>query len=569
MISVGIDIGSFSIKVVEIDASVKPYEVTQFKEFLLSQDPNKDRKIEIVDTLRNLVAMYEDAAQPVHYVLGVPEWKTSIRRKVFPFKERHKILKSLPFELEDDIPFTLEDSIFDARISRYAGPMAEVIALACPEETVAENVQLAKDIGVDLNVLSVDGLAIPNLFTPWWEPPPQEEPDMDLMGDDEDDEDVDFDDAETKISPSPLSLNVHLHIGHQSTIVLFFAGKVLKAVRNVDWGGSQMAEAISRKYKMHYIDALKEVQKKAFLLTSNDGANKDQVAFSDTLKTEVDKLVHALRLIIVEIESDLGAKVSKAEFSGGVSQMKNLGAYLTTRVECPFNRFSTYKHLPSVAISSSGNSEAVSPVAIALAIEGIKKPRNPAVNLLKGPFSKQGQGLKPLWQKWGHTIQVGLAALVFLFVWSSMRGEKARFMADEAHFEMKTLGQKVAGLSRSKSGSIRDINKFLREQDRVEKGRASAEKVKNISSAMEILENISNSIPKSAVVDVRAMSIDNELAVIQGEAATASAIQTVEKALKKISSNGKVRTRPPTFQASPGKRIFGYSFSIKRNEESQ
>ncbi len=568
MISVGIDIGSFSIKVAEIDDSVKPYEVTQFKEFPLSQDPNKDRKIEIVDTLRNLVAIYEDSAQSVHFVLGIPEWKTSLRRKVFPFKERHKILKSLPFELEDDIPFSLEDSIFDARISRYAGPMAEVMAIACPEETVAENVQLAKDIGVDLSTLSVDGLAIPNLLTPWWEPPLQEEADLDLM-DDNDDEDMDFDEAETKIGPSPLALHMHLHIGHQNTLVLFFAGKVLKSIRNIDWGGQLLAEAISRKYKMHFIDALKEVQKKAFLLTSNDGANKDQVVFSDTLKNEVDTLVHALRLTIVNVESELGAKVHKAEFSGGVSQMKNLGPYLTTRVECPFNRFSTYKNLPSVAISSSENVEAVSPVAIALAIEGLKRPRNPAINLLKGRFSKQGQGLKPIWQKWGHTVQVGLAAIVFLFIWSSLRGEKARFMADEAHFEMKNLGQKVAGLSRSKSGSITDINKFLREQDRIEKNRASAEKVKGITSAMDILQEISHSIPKSTVIDVRALSVDNELAVIQGEAASASAIQVVEQALKKISSDGKVRTRPPSFSATQGKRIFGYSFSISRNKEGE
>lgn len=568
MISVGIDIGSFSIKVVEIDDSAKPYEVTQFNEYPLSQDPNKDRKIEIVDILRNLVGTYENASQPVHFVLGIPEWKTSIRRKIFPFKERHKILKSLPFELEDDIPFSLEDSIFDARISRYAGPMAEVIAIACPEDTVAENVQLAKDIGVDLHALSVDGLAIPNLFTPWWEAPPQEEPDLDLLGD-SDDDDVSFDDAETKISPSPLSLNLHLHIGHQNTIVLFFAGKILKAVRNIDWGGQLLAEAISKKYKMHLIDALKEVQKKSFLLTNNEGANKDQVIFSDTLKNEVDKLVHSLRLTIVEIESELDARVSKAEFSGGVSQLKNLGPYLTTRVECPFNRFSTYKNLPSVAIPSSGSSEAVSPVAIALAIEGIKKPRNPAVNLLKGRFSKQGQGLKPIWKKWGHTIQIGLAALAFLFLWSSLRGDKVRFMADEAHFEMKNLGQKVAGLSRSKSGSIRDINKFLRDQDRIEKNRASAEKVVGITSAMEVLQEISNSIPKSTLVDIRALSIDNEMAVIQGEAASASAIQSVEQALKKISSNGKVRTRPPTFQAAQGKRLFGYSFSISRSGEGE
>jgi general secretion pathway protein L len=564
MISVGIDIGSFSIKVVEIDASTTPFQIQQINEFPLSQDPNKDRKIEIVDILRTYLARYEGTS--VYFIMGVPEWKTSIRRRVFPFKERHKILKSLPFELEDDIPFTLEDSIFEAKISRYVGPAAEVIALACPEETVAEEVQLAKDLGIELHTLSVDGLVLPNLFTPWWNPPPQEMAEFnDDLSEGEDTED-EFE-ASAKDPEQILNLNMHLHIGHRSTTVLFLAGNVLKAVRNIDWGGEMLAEAISKKYSMHYIDALKEVQKKAFLLTSDDGASKDQIVFSDTLKAEVEKLVHELRLTIVEIESELTAKIQSAKISGGVSKMKNLGPYLTTKIECPFNKFPTFDSLPSNSTSNDPHVEAISPIAIGLAIEGIKKPRNPAINLLKGRFSKQGQGLKPLWKKWGHTIQVGMAALIFLFLWSSFRSDQARFLADEAHFEMKTLAQNIAGLPRSRSGSISSVERFLRQQDRIDQQRDSANKVNQILSAMDILQSISTAIPKTTGVDVKALSIDNELAIVQGEVSSASAAQAIRTALKQLSSNGKIRTKAPNFEPSPGKRAFGFSISVERVED--
>ncbi|MCB0407927.1 MAG: pilus assembly protein PilM, partial [Bdellovibrionales bacterium] len=70
MISVGIDIGSFSIKVVEIDASLKPFVINRYKEFALSQDPNRDRKIEIVDILRNLIEEYHSTS--AHFVLSLP-----------------------------------------------------------------------------------------------------------------------------------------------------------------------------------------------------------------------------------------------------------------------------------------------------------------------------------------------------------------------------------------------------------------------------------------------------------------------------------------------------------------
>jgi general secretion pathway protein L len=564
MISVGIDIGNFSIKVVEIDATLKPHSVTQFREFPLSQDPNKDRKIEVVDILRGLVSQYE--GMPAHFTLAVPTWKTSVRRKIFPFKERHKILKSLPFELEEDIPFAQEDAIFEAKICRYIGPTAEVLAIATPDANVKEKVQLSKDIGADMQILSVDGLALINLSTDWWEPPRQDSitPDAPMSEDT-----LYFD--ETRVSSTQAELKVHVHMGHDTTLVLFYSNDVVKAVRNIDWGGRILAEAVSRKYSIHFVEAVKEVQKKAFLLIDNEGASKDQITFSETLKAEVKKLIRELRLTFVEIESELQARVHLAEISGGVAQMKNLGAFFTQSLEIPFNRFATFQKVPAVQLSTTPQIEAVAPVALALAIEGIKKARNPAVNLLKGPFSRQGQGFKPLWDKWGHAIKVGATAFLFLLIWSSFRMDQARWNADEAHLEMKNLAQSAAGLSRQSSGSTSAIQKFLTEQDRIEKNRQSAEKINYMISAMAILEQISAVLPniKTSPIDVMALSIDNELVVIQGEVTTAATAQTIEDALQKIASDGRVRTRPPNFEASPGKRVFGYQFQVRRFEGGQ
>lgn len=565
MISVGIDIGNFSIKVVEIDAAAKPFSVTQFKEYPLSQDPNRDRKIEIVDILRGLTSQYEGL--PVHYTMAIPTWKTSIRRKIFPFKERHKILKSLPFELEDDIPFAQDDAIFDAKVCRYIGPTAEVLALATPDDNVKTAVQLAKDIGADIQTLSVDGLALVNLNSTWWDPPRQDQP----LAESAPSEDTALLLDETRVSPRSATLSLHVHIGHDTTLVLFYLDGVVKAVRNIDWGGRPLAEAVARKYSIHYVEAVKEVQKKAFLLIDNEGANKDQITFSDTLKNEVQRLVRELKLLIVELESELQAHVQSAELSGGVAQMKNLGAYLTQSLEISVNRFATFQKIQSSQISMTPQIECVSPVALALAIEGIKKARNPAVNLLKGPYSKQGQGLKPLWDKWGHTIKVGATAFLFLMIWSSYRGEQAKFNADEAHFDMKNLAQSVAGLSRQSSGSVSAIEKFLSEQEKVEKNRQAAERINYLISAMGVLEQLSAALPnvKGNPIDVKALSIDNELVVVQGEVANASTAQLIQQALQKISADGRVRTRPPSFDASPGKRVFGFQFQVKRFEGGQ
>ncbi len=58
MISVGIDIGRSSVKVAEAEAVARSFVVKRFIEYPLSLDPNKDKKIEVIDILRNLVPQY-------------------------------------------------------------------------------------------------------------------------------------------------------------------------------------------------------------------------------------------------------------------------------------------------------------------------------------------------------------------------------------------------------------------------------------------------------------------------------------------------------------------------------
>jgi general secretion pathway protein L len=189
--------------------------------------------------------------------------------------------------------------------------------------------------------------------------------------------------------------------------------------------------------------------------------------------------------------------------TGGVAQLRNLCPYLTQQLEVAFNSF---HYVDQFGYPSKGQSPAVEPIfsqSLSLAVEGLRKPRNPAINLLKGQFAKEGQGFKPIWAKWGHTVRVAMTALVFLFVWDSFRSTYARNMADTAHIEMKSLGASVAGLSRVNSGRVPAINKFLLQQKKVERSRAAATKVKDLNSAMSILDQISASLRQIPLIHLK------------------------------------------------------------------
>ena len=153
MLSVGIDIGGSSIKLAEVQASNKSYSVTRFQEFPLSNDPTRDKQIQILEILREIAAAYDPHTTRIS--MAIEQQNVALRNRLFPFKERFKILRSVAFELEDDIPFSQDDAIFDAKITRYVDNSADVIATACPKEYLKDLVNLAREAGLAPNIVSI------------------------------------------------------------------------------------------------------------------------------------------------------------------------------------------------------------------------------------------------------------------------------------------------------------------------------------------------------------------------------------------------------------------------------
>ena len=93
--TVGIDIGSFSIKVAELEGQLKSTTVRDFYEIPLSHDPGQDQRLEKLEALKKIAANYDPTRYNIVVGLG-SEFSTS-RIVNFPFLERRKILQSLPF----------------------------------------------------------------------------------------------------------------------------------------------------------------------------------------------------------------------------------------------------------------------------------------------------------------------------------------------------------------------------------------------------------------------------------------------------------------------------------------
>ena len=549
---IGIDIGSFSVKVSIVETQGKELHLLDFLEFELATGPTSDNRVLIVDILRQISEKYDPAIH--RYTFCLPQSQVSSRQKIFPFKERSKVLKTIPFELEDDIPFDLEESVFDAKFVRFLGSSSEVIASATPKKNVLAILELASSVGIDPDIVSSQGVAIANLVEDFNSVAPTET----ATAINEDSED------EGQTLP-PAQAHALVSIGHSSTLVSIYRNFRLVSLRTIDWGGADISAAIAKRYRIPIEEALKELQSKAFVLTSPEGASKDQILFSDTIAGSFTPFLRDLKLFLLDAQNEFELKIGHISTTGGTSQVRNLAAFMTQKLGFATDTFDIFDRFPITHMELTPQVRSSSGIALALAIEGIKRPVNPATNFRKNDLEKQSQTLLLFWSEWGHAVRMAMIATLLLYCYAFTKSFLAEQALTESAGTLKRQARKM-GL-RGSQARPRGIKKYLKQQKSQVKNRAALKEMTTVNSALDLLSELSRTIPakRKLTLDLKKFNIENERLTLTGSVAEIGQLKILELALKGISKNGKVtKTRPPTPPGS-GKVGFQYDLLVSRN----
>lgn len=549
----GIDLGSFSIKVAELEASSKGFVISNFFEFPLSLDANRDRDIQIIEALRSLAANYDPLS--TRWVIGVPQHRMSALYKRFPFHERPKIQRSLAFELEDEIPLDIDETIFDFKIAEFVGASADVLAVACPKEVVRETLSISKDCGFDPEIVAAEGLALANIFESWNAMPPNvaetlRTPAVDESG---------------AMLPLPISRSrLILHLGHTRSILLVYRDASLVSTRSLQWGGKDIANALSETFGFSVFEANKVTATKSFILMNSAGATPEQLKLSQTIAAQVDWLIKDLRLTLLEIKTSFHIEYTEIELMGGTCQIQNLGAYMTQGLEIPVNvnlqslsRFQT-------RLTLTPQIEASAPIAVGLAIEGMKRPRNPAINFRKDDFVRENVTLRRFWETWRVPVQVAMSAFAAFMVFSIVRDQFATTLTATADEKLVEAAQKAAGIKGAAGAIETKIRSFIKLQKTIIKNQQELSQLDSYISAMDILARISEKMPgrtaQGSPLDLTLFEIDNDDLTIRGKAQSPSTVQQIERSLKDIA----VAKSLTALSSEPG--TFGFKLKVKRKE---
>jgi general secretion pathway protein L len=550
MRSVGIDIGSSGVKVVDLEVTTKSVRLIECFEVAVNADPAIDRRVPTLEILLEISSRYDPAT--TRFTFAVPQQNVSIRHKVFPFRERNKILQSLPFELEDDVPLTIESAVFEAKALRYQGHSTEVLALICPKSNVIDLINHCHDANLDPDVISCEAAALSTLGEDW-AAPVQRVTNAEFVTENA---------TSTEINMHPEPAKLVLHMGHERTVLCAFHMGALISTRTFYFGGLAIIKMIMKQYGIPFADAHKGLTEKGFILTNTEGATGDQVTFSNTITSSFKEFNEDLKRSILEIQGDFKVQISNLDLSGGVSQLVNLCPYLTQILEIPCNVLKPLETFNRSDISDSVGTRCA--VALGLALEGAKRPANPAVNFRKGELGKENSTFRLFFEKWNYALKLCAIAVACFYLFSFLR-EPFSSAINEASVALLRSKAQEAGLKKGQAG-IAQVRKFIREREQEVKKRKTLSELQDVNSALYIMDRLSQLVPQKDQIqlDVRRFYLLNDTLTLEGQVSNRESLPSLMQSLQSLSVNRQVTELAPSASPQAGRVAFAYSLKVAR-----
>ncbi|MBX2796249.1 MAG: pilus assembly protein PilM [Myxococcales bacterium] len=230
---IALDIGSHAVKATTYRMNGRQFSVEQQFHQPVPQDGSKPgmdlRMVALATLLEDVPDLVPGASDSV--VMAYPSSLASFHRVDMPFTDRAQIEGTLPFTVENEVPFDLEDMVLGWRVASV-GDGSQVVAVLARHEQVSDWLNALSDKGVDPAAVYVDA----DVYGPWgllesgW------------VGDD--DEEHDDDDEEASTPQRSSSLVAVVDVGHLHTTVTVVRDGVAEICRSINTGGWAFTRAI-------------------------------------------------------------------------------------------------------------------------------------------------------------------------------------------------------------------------------------------------------------------------------------------------------------------------------------
>ena len=167
-LAVGLDIGSASVKLVQLKAKKGTYALQAFGSVPLPPEAIVDGALmnsaAIVNAIQELVAQHRVRAKDV--AIGVSGHSVIIKKISLPRMTQEELDESIQWEAEQYIPFDIKDVNIDTQIlpSDNASGQMDVLLVAAKKEMINDYTSVCAEAGLTASVVDVDAFAVQNAY---------------------------------------------------------------------------------------------------------------------------------------------------------------------------------------------------------------------------------------------------------------------------------------------------------------------------------------------------------------------------------------------------------------------
>ena len=228
-LAVGLDIGSSSVKLVQLREKKGGYALQAFGVSKLPPETIVDGALmnsaAVVQAIQDLVAEHHVKARDV--AIGVRGHSVIIKKISLPRMSQEELDESIQWEAEQYIPFDVKDVNIDTQILTPAGDAAgqmDVLLVAAKKDMINDYTSVCAEAGLAASVVDVDAFAVQNAYEASYELPPGE-------------------------------TMVLINVGAAVTNINILANGTTTFTRDVTMGGNSFTEEIQKQLNISYDEA--------------------------------------------------------------------------------------------------------------------------------------------------------------------------------------------------------------------------------------------------------------------------------------------------------------------------
>ena len=451
---VGLDLGSHSVKVVELRQGFRSAAAARaFVAPLGTRDPS-----EVVEELLR-THDFDTAGS----VAAVRSDRISVHNMEFPTTNRRSLSQAVPLAIEDHLPFAIDDIVIDWTLASRERGRARILAAIAPRSEISQIVHSLREGGCDPRVVECEGLVLANLCTAF-----------DLSG--------------TRILAD---------LGHsKSTFCLLQDGRALGS-HALLCAGKHITQALAEDRNLSTEEA-EELKCEGGLLSGETAQPTPRVdAVIDRIGDEVIRFISGS-----EISASRG--IDEITLMGGSAQLTGIEDRLASRTGLPVSKLGLPREETGLGLVAAGSPILFAP-AIALALRR-SSAADTHLNFRRDEFSRPID-IAGYFKDFGSTAALGALLVLLSLVNLGTGAYLDSNRADQIEARIQDLYQQATDSETPAANPVAALRAALDDA----KDRAEFLGVyRGNLSALDLLTEISSRIPPELDIVFEELSIDRQ-----------------------------------------------------------